>query len=169
MIHVYTGDGKGKTTAALGLALRALGAGFSVLLIQFMKKGYFSEIKALKKFYKFKVKQFGRKKFIDKKNIKKEDIKRANQGFEYAIRKIKENKFDLIILDEINVAIYFNLIDKKKVISFLGENKNFSTEIVLTGRRADDKIKKLADLVTAMNKEKHYFDQGLRARKGIEY
>ena len=124
MIQVYTGDGKGKTTAALGLALRCLGAGFSVLMIQFMKKGDFSEIKALKKFNKFKLKQFGRQEFVDKNNIKEEDKKRASQAFAYAVKKITEEKFDLIILDEINVALYFNLFDINKVIDFLYQNKN---------------------------------------------
>ncbi|MDZ7798627.1 MAG: cob(I)yrinic acid a,c-diamide adenosyltransferase [Patescibacteria group bacterium] len=168
MIQVYTGEGKGKTTAALGLALRALGAGFRVLIIQFMKKGDYSEIKALKKFNNLEIKQFGSHKFIDKSKIKKEDFERAEKGLAYAIKKIKNKKYNLVILDEINVALDFGLIKKDRLIKFL-KNNSLSTEIVLTGRNAHDKIIKLADLVTIMNKNKHYFDQGLKARKGIEY
>jgi len=168
MIQVYTGEGKGKTTAALGLAIRALGAGFKVLIVQFMKKGDYSEIKALKKFKNLEIKQFGSDEFIDKKKIKKEDIKIAKKGLEYSLEKIKSKKYNLVILDEINVAINFDLIKIETLVQFLKKN-SLSTEIVLTGRQAHDKIIELADLVTVMKKDKHYFDKGTRARKGIEY
>jgi len=168
MIHVYTGEGKGKTTAALGLALRALGQGKRVCLIQFMKKGDFGEIKAFKKYKKITVKQFGRRSFVNLKKPGLEDRQAAQKGIAYAKKAIKARKYKLVILDEINVAVKFNLLPLAKVLSLL-KKVPLSTEIVLTGRFAHAKILKRADLVTEMKARKHYFNKGIRARKGIEY
>ncbi len=168
MIQVYTGNGKGKTTAALGLALRALGSGLRVCLIQFMKKGQFGEIKALKKYKKMTVRQFGLKTFVSSKKPKKQDIQAAKKAFRLVKKTIKEGKYDLIILDEINVAVYFGLIDVEDVVKAV-KKASLSTEIVLTGRYAHAKVIKLADLVTEMKEKKHYFWKDKKARKGIEY
>jgi len=166
MIQVYTGCGKGKTTAALGLALRAAGAGLSVYICQFLKCGEYSESKALKKFKNIKVKCFGRKCFI-RKALSKADFELANKGLK-AAKEAMLKEFDLIILDEINVALHLNLLkleDVLKLIKILPEN----TELVLTGRDAHPKILQIADLVSEIKEDKHYYKKGIKARKGIEY
>ncbi len=167
MIQVYTGNGKGKTTAAVGLGLRAVGAGKKVLLIQFLKDGQSSEIKAIKKISNFDIRVFGRKGFIKKDNLKKIDYDLAQQGFSFFQKAIKDKKYDCIILDEINVVSYFNLIDKKDLIDLIKKTPK-KIEVVLTGRKASKEIIKIADLVTEMKEIKHYFKK-IRARKGIEY
>lgn len=168
MIQVYTGDGKGKTTAALGLALRSLGQRKKVCLIQFMKKGDFGEIKALKKFKNITVKQFGWRSFVNIKKPEGKDMAAAREALVFAARVLKENKFNLVILDEINVAAKFKLITDGDILNLI-KIAPLSTEIVLTGRGAHAKILKQADLVTEMRAIKHYFNQGFKARKGIEY
>ncbi|MFA5070734.1 MAG: cob(I)yrinic acid a,c-diamide adenosyltransferase [Patescibacteria group bacterium] len=168
MIQVYTGDGKGKTTAALGQALRALGQGKKVCLIQFMKKGDFGEVKALKKFKNITVKQFGRRAFVNFSRPSAIDRKAAREALAYAGRMVKEGRSDLVILDEINVAAKLKLIAPADILKLI-KGKSLSTEIILTGRGACGKILEQADLVTEMRAVKHYFNQGVRARKGIEY
>lgn len=171
-IHIYTGDGKGKTTAALGLALRAIGAGKKVAIIQFMKKADYSEHKAIKK-YKLPIliESFGigYYKILGDKKPKTAHKLAAQKALERTSDIIASKKYDVVILDEINVAIGFGLIDIKEVISILTTNRLLTTEIILTGRKAHPKLKKLADLVTEMKKVKHYYDKGTKARKGIEY
>jgi len=173
LIHIYTGDGKGKTTAALGLALRAMGAGKSVAIIQFMKQGNYSEHQAIKK-YKLPIEihsyGLGYYKIMGDNKPKSVHQKAAREALNRAGELIQKGKHDLIILDEINVAIGFGLININEVIDILITNNSIRcTDIILTGRRAHPKLKKLADLITEMKKEKHYFDKGLKARKGIEY
>jgi len=168
MIQIYTGKGKGKTTAALGLTLRALGANFRVCFIQFMKKGNFSEVRALKKFKKLTFKQFGREKFVSLKNPSREDILLANKALKFARKAVNSKKYDLVVLDEINVAVKFKLIKLAEVIELV-KNVPLFTELILTGRYAHGKLIKLADLVTEMQERKHYFRKGKKARKGIEY
>ncbi|MCK5216051.1 MAG: cob(I)yrinic acid a,c-diamide adenosyltransferase [Candidatus Omnitrophica bacterium] len=166
-IHVYTGDGKGKTTAALGLALRAIGAGLKVYIGQFIKEGKFSELKALEKFSQnITVEQFGRKRFVGKK-IVEEDRQAAQNGLKCVREIMRSGKYDLIILDEINIVLHYGLIDESDVIDML-KNRNEQTEVVLTGRHARENIIDCADLVTEMRKIKHYRDQGINARLGIE-
>lgn len=171
-IHIYTGDGKGKTTAALGLTLRALGAQKKVAIIQFMKKADYSEHKAIKK-YKIPVLieafGIGFYKILGDKHTEVQHKKAASKALERARDIIASGKYDLVVLDEINVAIGFGLIDINEVISILITSNNIPSTIVLTGRRAHPKLKKLADLVTEMKPVKHYFDKGIKARKGIEY
>ena len=167
-MQVYTGNGKGKTTAALGLALRALGSGQGVCLIQFMKKGDFGEIKALKKFKKARVCQFGRETFVSSKKPKKKDIAAAKKALNFARQVLISGKEELVILDEINVAVYFGLIKIDQVLNLI-KKKSPAIELVLTGRYAHAKIIKEADLVTEMKEKKHYFWKGQKARKGIEY
>lgn len=170
MIHIYTGEGKGKTTAALGLALRAIGAKKKVVILQFMKKAGFSEHKAIKKFnLPISIESFGIGfyKILGDKKPESAHKKAAQKALEKTRKIIESEDFDLIILDEINVAIDSKLIDVQETIEIIGFNKK--AELVLTGRNAHPKLIKIADLVTVMKKDKHYFDTGTKARKGIEY
>ncbi|MFH1366399.1 MAG: cob(I)yrinic acid a,c-diamide adenosyltransferase [Patescibacteria group bacterium] len=168
MIQIYTGEGKGKTTAALGLALRALGQGKKVCLVQFMKKGDFGEIKSFKKLKNMTVRQFGRRSFVSFKKPNSVDRKEAAKGLVFASQAIARKIFNVIILDEINVAISYGLISEGAVLASL-KKVPLSTEVVLTGRGARAKLIKRADLVTEMKAVKHYYNQGIRARKGVEY
>ena len=168
MLQIYTGNGKGKTTASLGLALRAVGAGKKVLLIQFLKDGKSSELKAIGKINNFDVKIFGRKGFINKDNLLEKDFNLAKQGFNFAQKEIKSKKYDLIILDEMNILNYFGLIKEKDLINLIKEIP-LKIELVLTGRKASKKIIQLADLVTEMKEIKHYYVKNIKPRKGIEF
>ena len=166
-VQVYTGDGKGKTTSALGLALRAQGAGPKVYIGQFMKKRNYSELKPLQKLKSnITVEQFGRKRFICQE-ITEEDKLLARWGFEKIKTIIQGGKYDLVILDEINVALNYGLLKEKEVVDVI-KSRHEGQEIVLTGRNAPRDIVKLADLVTEMKEIKHYFSKGVKARAGIE-
>ncbi len=166
-VQVYTGEGKGKTTAALGLALRAAGAGLKVYIGQFMKKRNYSELKSLQKFKdNIKTEQFGRQRFIGQK-IMKEDKLLAQEGLEKIKKIIQSGKYNLVILDEINVVLSYGLLSEDEVIEII-KAKPEAQEIVLTGRGASQRIMKLADLVTEMKQIKHYFSKGVKARVGIE-
>ena len=166
-IHVYTGNGKGKTTAALGLTLRAVGAGWRVLFAQFLKHGEFSEIRALKKFgEQVTIRQYGSGRFIKGRPTKK-DMEMALSGLSEIMQVMKEGKYDLIVLDEINISVHFGLIPLEGVISLL-EKRPQDVELILTGRWAPKEITERADLVTEARMIKHYFSKGVRAREGIE-
>lgn len=166
-IQVYTGDGKGKTTAALGLAIRALGAGLRVYIGQFVKGLYYSELKLFSKWKStIKIEQFGRGCFI-KKQPSKKDIECASKGFEKIKKIIDSKKYDIVILDELSIALYYKLINLGDVIKML-KSKPPSVEIVITGRRAPGEIIEIADLVTDMKEIKHYYNEGIKARVGIE-
>ena len=167
LIQVYTGCGKGKTTAALGLALRSAGAGFFVYICQFAKGRFYSELRLLKKIKNIEIEQFGRRCFIKKKPAKI-DIELACKGLENAKRAILNKKFRLIILDEINIALNLNLISLKEVIEML-KTAPKNKEIVLTGRYAPLQIIDAADLVSQIQEIKHYYKKGIKARKGIEF
>jgi cob(I)alamin adenosyltransferase len=167
-IHVYTGSGKGKTTAAIGLGLRAVGAGFKVHMIQFMKGRRYNELNSIEKLTNFTYSQFGRDEFVSKEKPAKIDIDLAQKGFSYAKYVIKNEKYDIIILDEINVAIDYNLIKLKDVIKLIKE-KPEKLELVLTGRNANPEIIKNADVVTEMLEIKHPYQQGITARNGIDF
>ena len=167
-IHVYTGSGKGKTTAALGLGLRAVGAGFKVHMVQFMKGRRYSEIDGIEQLSNFSISQHGRDEFVNKKNPEKIDIDMAQEGFTYAKKIINDNIYDIIILDEINVAVDFNLIDVNEVLKLI-EEKPESLELILTGRYAHSDIIKKADLVTEMLEIKHPYQKGILSRKGIDF
>jgi cob(I)alamin adenosyltransferase len=166
-IHVYTGNGKGKTTAALGLALRAYGAGKKVFIGQFVKGKPYSEIVAIEKYLKgIEIKQYGLECFIYKKpDIN--DINAAQKGLAEMRDIIFSGDYDIVIMDELNIALYYNLFDLGGVIDIL-ENKPSHVELVITGRYANEKIIELADLVTEMKEIKHYYNEGVDARKGIE-
>ena len=166
-VHVYTGNGKGKTTAALGLALRAAGAGLKVYIGQFVKSGCYSEIKALKKLRKnIKIEQYGRGCLIRGKPTSV-DIDMAGKGLARTRSILSKDAYDIVILDEINIALHMGLLEKKDVLALI-KLKPKKIELVLTGRRAHPDIIKLADLVTEMKEKKHYFRKGILARKGIE-
>lgn len=168
LVQIYTGDGKGKTTAALGLALRALGAGLRVYLGQFIKKGSTSEIKALRRFHsRITVRQYGRGCFVRGKPVAA-DIRAARQGLKELQEALAGRKYDLVICDEIICALNAGLIGMEDVMQLLAA-KPTAVELVLTGRDAPGKIIKRADLVTEMRKVRHPFDGGIPARKGIEY
>jgi cob(I)alamin adenosyltransferase len=166
MIQVYTGEGKGKTTAALGLALRAAGAGFKVFIGQFLKKGSFSELKALERLEGVEVEQFGSGSFIGS-TISREDKQYAARGLARIREVINSGEYDLVVLDEINVALSFNLIDEVELLEIITK-RPIHVEIVLTGRNATQGILKQADLVTEMREIRHYYENGVAARVGIE-
>lgn len=166
MIQVYTGEGKGKTTAALGLALRASGAKLNIYIAQFAKGKECSELEALKKFKNIKLEQFGSCRFIRK--VTKNDLALAQKGFAAIKSAVKSKKYQLIVLDEINVALKLKLLKLEDVITFL-KSVPCNIEIVLTGRSADPQIVELAHLVSEVKEVKHYFKKGIQARKGIEY
>ncbi len=166
-VHVYTGDGKGKTTAALGLALRAIGAGWRVLFVQFLKQGEYSEIKALRRLGdQVKICQYGSGEFVRGRPSEKE-VASAQRGLNEVIEAMGTKEYDLIILDEIDVAMHFGLIPVESVIALL-ERRPPDLEMVLTGRWAPEEIIERADLVTEMRMIKHYFSKGIMARTGIE-
>ena len=167
-IHIYTGPGKGKTTAALGLGLRAAGAGFIVHMIQFMKGRRYSEINSIENLPNFTISQHGRDEFVSKENPEQIDIDLAMDGFVHAKDLIKKNNHDMIILDELNVAVDFNLISVEKVIELI-EKKPEKLELVMTGRNAHPELVKIADIVTEMLEIKHPYQQGIPARKGIDF
>ncbi len=166
-IHLYTGNGKGKTTAALGLTLRAAGAGMSVFIAQFVKGMRYSEINALSRFPEIVVKQYGLDCFI-KNQPTQNDIDTAQKGFAEVASIITSAKFNLVILDEICIALHYHLVEIEQVMDLL-KNKPVEMEIILTGRYAPDELYEIADLVTDMTEIKHYYTIGIKARKGIEY
>jgi cob(I)alamin adenosyltransferase len=167
-IHVYTGNGKGKTTAAIGLGIRAIGEGLKVVMIQFMKGRRYSELDALQHIKNFTVVQFGRDEFVSKEKPEQIDIDLAQKGLSYAKDIMQNDGYDLVILDEINVAIDFNLISLKDVI-YLLEHKPESLELVLTGRYASPEIIKHADIVSEILEIKHPYQKGVQSRKGIDW
>ncbi len=166
-VQVYTGNGKGKTTAALGLALRALGAGKKVFIGQFVKGRPYSEIVAIQKYLKgIDIKQYGLECFIYKEpDIN--DIKAACKGIEEMREIILSGDYDVVVMDELNIALYYKLFDIEKVVELI-KNKPYHVELVITGRYADDKVIEMADLVTEMKEIKHYYLKGIEAREGIE-
>lgn len=166
-VHVYTGNGKGKTTAALGLVLRAVGAGWRVLFVQFLKKGRYSEIKALEGLGgQVTVFQFGSGDFVRGRPDAK-DVFRAIEGLEKTEQEMMSGRYDLVVLDEINCALQMGLIPVERVEDLL-QKRPQGVEVVLTGRGAPEGILRRADLVTRMEEVKHYFRCGVPAREGIE-
>ncbi len=165
--QIYTGDGKGKTTAALGLALRATGADFSVYIAQFIKKGDYSEIKALKRLSdNVLVEQFGEGRFI-KGKPDPEDVIAAQKGISRVKEMMASGKYQVIIMDEANVAESIGLIPLSALIEII-ETKPKDMELVMTGRSANPELIQRADLVTEMREVKHYYHDGVPARRGIE-
>ncbi len=168
-IQVYTGNGKGKTTAALGLALRAAGCGLRTYIGQFLKGQPYGELAAARKLAPaITIEQFGRKGFVHvTENPDEEDIQRARAGLEKCRRAMLSKRYALVILDEVNVALRFRLLKIKDVLDLLN-HKPADVELVLTGRYAPPALLRRADLVTEMKEKKHYYSRGVRARSGIE-
>jgi cob(I)alamin adenosyltransferase len=166
-VQVYTGDGKGKTTASLGLSIRAAGAGLSVYIAQFIKSGDYSEIKALKRFDDLiSVEQFGLGRFIRGKPADA-DIKAGAAGIEKIKRVFSEGRYDVVIVEEGNTAAACGVILVEALLELI-DIRPESTELVITGRGADPRVIEKADLVTEMQAVKHYYDKGVAARVGIE-
>lgn len=168
LIHIYTGSGKGKTTAALGLGLRAVGAGFKIHMIQFMKGRRYCEINSLEKLSGFSVSQHGRDEFVNRENPEQIDIDLAQEGFQFAKKIINDNIYDIIILDEINVAVDFKLIDLDEVLKLM-DTKPEPLELIMTGRYAHPSMIQKGDLVTEMLEIKHPYQKGIKSRKGIDF
>jgi cob(I)alamin adenosyltransferase len=168
IVHIYTGHGKGKTTASLGLGLRAVGAGLKVHMLQFMKGRRYSEIDAIENIPTFTISQHGRDEFVSKEKPDQIDIDLAKEGFIEAKNIVKTGTFDMVILDEINVAVDYNLIPVKDVVQLI-EEKSEKLELVLTGRNAHPELVKIADLVTEMLEIKHPYQHGMLGRKGIDF
>ncbi|MEM2291432.1 MAG: cob(I)yrinic acid a,c-diamide adenosyltransferase [Candidatus Korarchaeum sp.] len=168
MIHLYTGDGKGKTTAALGLALRNIGWGGRVLVVQFLKRTGSGELNIAARLPELEIKQYGTGKFIDKGSVDERDLELAKDGLEEVKKALSSGKYTLVVLDEINVAVHLGLIEEREVIEVI-KSRDPSTEVVLTGRYAPKSFYKLADYVTEFVKIKHPYDSGVRARRGIDY
>jgi cob(I)alamin adenosyltransferase len=168
-IQIYTGNGKGKTTAALGLSLRAAGHGYRVGIIQFMKDFPYGELRALKRFDDLiTIRRFGNDRFVFKKEQPSDrDKNEASQGLFEAREMMQSGRYEIIILDEICVAIYFQLVDEKQVLEVI-DMRPEDVELVLTGRYCSHSLIKKADLVTEMNEIRHYYQKGVKARNGIE-
>lgn len=166
-IQVYTGNGKGKTTAAIGLAVRAAGAGLKVFIAQFIKLGEYSEIKALKRFRgQIVVEQYGLGRFLNGAPSER-DFKVARIGFQMAWRVMDSGHFDMVILEEANVACRYGLIKEQELLKLM-DSKPQNVELVITGRGALPSVIEKADLVTEMQPIKHYYDKNITARVGIE-
>ena len=170
LVQIFTGEGKGKTTAALGTVLRAAGHGLKISIIFFIKgRSSQGEYKALATLPNVKVASFGLRQFIYKNNVINPAEKAQAQAALAAAREdITSGKFDLVVLDEVNVAIYFRLLEVQEVLRLI-KDKPPQVELILTGRNADEKLIAAADLVTEMGKIKHPYDKGVKARKGIEF
>lgn len=167
-IQLYTGNGKGKTTAALGAALRAVGHGKRAAMVQFMKGRLYGELEAAKALKGLVIEQYGRDEFVDAKNPDPIDVELAEKGWRRAEELVCDEALDVLILDEINVAVSFKLIPLERVIEFM-KRKPRGLELILTGRYAPAAMIDLADTVTEMKEIKHHYSRGVQARKGIEY
>ena len=169
MVQVFTGNGKGKTSAALGAVIRALGHGLKVFIVFFMKGKYpYGEFSTLSKLPNVDVASFGLRCLTDRANINPEEIEQAKLAMSAAREAMLSGNYNLVILDEVNVAVNYKLIELDEVVRLIGD-KPRNVELILTGRYADAKLIELADLVTEMVKIKHPYDKGVKARKGIEY
>jgi len=168
-IQIYTGNGKGKSTAAIGQAVRAAGSGLKTYIAQFMKEYPYSELMSLKNLSQWiTIEQFGGDDFVYKKELPgKEELDKAEQGLQNAKEKMLSNEYNIIILDEAIVAIYFKLIETNDLIEFI-KAKPKNVELILTGRYCPEELIDLADLVTEMKEVKHYYQKGVTSRRGIE-
>lgn len=165
-IHVYTGNGKGKTTAAFGLALRAIGAGKKVYVGQFVKSMKYNETKTVKYLPNLEVEQFGRNCFIYK-DPEEKDIELAKEGLEKCKEILSKGEFDIVVLDELTIALFYKLLTVEEVLKVL-EKRDPKIEVIITGRYAPEELIDKADLVTEMKELKHYYAKGVEARDGIE-
>jgi len=166
-VQIYTGNGKGKTTAALGLSLRAAGAGLKVFIAQFLKQGDYSEIKALEKFKdQITVEQYGLGRFVQGKPSRK-DVEAGLRGYKRLVEILDRGEHDLVVVEEGNVAVMCHLFSEQDLMDLI-RKKPDHVELVITGRGATPAVMEMGDLVTEMREVKHYFSQGVTAREGIE-
>lgn len=165
-VQVYTGNGKGKTTAALGISLRTICAGNKVFFGQFMKGQDYSELKAVELLPSFTIEQFGGVNFVNGKPSEK-DIEDAHKGLERMREVLTSGEYDFVVFDEINTALFFKLVTVEEVLEIL-DQKPEKTEVILTGRYAPQEIIDRADLVTEMKEVKHYYNAGVDSRVGVE-
>ena len=169
LVQVFTGDGKGKTSAALGVVLRALGHGLRVCFVAFMKGDYpYGEWEVLSKLPNVKIARFGFRTFTDPASVKPEEIEQAKRALAVAREAMLGGDYDLVVLDEVNVAVAWKLVELDEVVRLIND-KPENVELILTGRYADTRLVQLADLVTECLKIKHPYDEGTLGRKGIEY
>ena len=169
LVIVITGNGKGKTTAAFGQALRAIGQGYKVFVLQFMKGRKYGEFIAAEKYLPhLTIRMSGLDSFVMRDNPATIDIELAQKGLDVAQKAIKSGKYDMVILDEINVALDFKLIALSEVIELI-KNKPANLDLILTGRYAPKEIIKLADTVSEIQEVKHHYNAGIKDRAGIEY
>jgi cob(I)alamin adenosyltransferase len=166
-VQVYTGDGKGKTTAALGLALRASGHGMRTYIGQFMKGQHYGELDALRDHPHIRVEQYGDARCIRREEVTPRYRAQAQQGLRRAQEAMLSGQYDIVVLDEVNVAIWFGLLTVEELLALL-DRRPEHVEVILTGRRAPQELIERADLVTEMREVKHYYQQGVMAREGIE-
>ncbi|MCD4774146.1 MAG: cob(I)yrinic acid a,c-diamide adenosyltransferase [Bacteroidales bacterium] len=166
-IQIYTGNGKGKTTAAIGLAIRAAGHNKNCFIGQFMKGREYGELKTLQKIPQIEIEQFGITKCITKEEVSEEYKEKSKKALLKCESKMLSGKYEIIVLDEINVSVWFGLINEKDVLDLIAK-KPENVELILTGRYAPESIIEKADLVTEMKIIKHYYDKGVNARNGIE-
>ncbi len=166
-IQIYTGNGKGKTTAAFGLSVRAACAGKRVFIGQFIKGMDYSELKLPEYFSNITIEQFGRGCFI-KNKPSPEDHEAAKKGYEKALKILKSCEYDVVVLDEIFIGLFFELFTEEDILKLM-DKKPPETELILTGRKATQNLIDKADLVTEMKEIKHYYQRGIMARKGIEF
>lgn len=169
LVEIYTGDGKGKTTASIGLAIRMLGNGNKVAFIQFMKGMPSGEVELLSKLGAKTMRTPSVQKFFyTMTDEEKEICKKENEACLNFAKECMQGDYDLVVMDEIMSTMMLKVVDEDKVIDMI-KNKNKTCEVVLTGRDPSDKIKEIADYITEMKKIKHPYDKGINARKGIEY
>jgi len=169
LVEIFTGSGKGKTSAALGVVLRALGHGLRVHIVFFMKGGYpYSERNTLDQLPNVSFRSFGHEHFVDPHNVKEEEKEQAREALQAAREAIASGGFDLVVLDEVNIAVAWNLLEVEDVLKLIDE-KPQNVELILTGRHADQRLIERADLVTEMVEIKHPFEKGIKARRGFDY
>jgi len=166
-IQVYTGDGKGKTTAALGLALRASGRGMRIYIGQFMKGQVYGELAAVERIPEIELEQYGDPGWCYKGRLTEEQFALARRGFERAKDRLSSGAYDIVILDELNMAVWFELLTVDQLMELIA-CKPETTELVITGRRAHEALIERADLVTEMREVKHYYRAKVPAREGVE-
>lgn len=166
---MYTGDGKGKTTAAIGLAMRAIGKGLKVFMVQFLKGRAYGEVETARRLADdFTLVQSGLDSFVEKGEPSEEDLRLAHEGLELARKAIASGEYDIVILDEVNVAVELGVLELEEVLPLL-DGKPDTVELVLTGRYAPKEFCDRADLITEMKNIRHCYDRGVKLREGIEY
>ncbi|MFQ5956897.1 MAG: cob(I)yrinic acid a,c-diamide adenosyltransferase [Candidatus Brocadiales bacterium] len=166
-VQVYTGDGKGKTTAAVGQAIRALGHGHRVLVVQFLKGRQSGEVAVLEAMENVTVERYGSSRFVCG-NPTPEDVELAKKGFGKAREAALSGQYDLVILDEINLLVDYKMLDVNQVVQLIKERPK-GVELILTGRNAHPQVIEAADLVSEVRAVKHYYEKGISARPGVEY